>query len=47
MINEDELQCATGEEQRAITNSSRKIEEARSKWKQRSAVDVSSGESQV
>ena len=47
MINEDELQCATGEEQRAITNSSRKKEEARSKWKQRSAVDVSSGESQV
>ena len=47
MINEDELQCATGEEQRAITNSSRKKEEARSKWKQRSAVDVPSGESQV
>ena len=53
MINEDELprlegvQCATGEERRAITSSSRKKEEARSKWKQCSAVDVSSGESQV
>ena len=37
----------TGEERRTITNSSRKKEEARSKWKQCSAVDVSSGESQA
>ena len=37
-------QYATGEKQR---NSSRRNEEAEPKWKQRSAVDVSDGESQV
>ena len=39
------IQYATGEEQRAITNSSRKIEEAGPKWKRHSAVDMSAGES--
>ena len=38
------VQYATGEKQR---NSSRRNEEAEPKWKQRSAVDVSDGESQV
>ena len=38
------IQSTTGEEQR---NSSRRNEEAEPKWKQRSAVDVSDGESQV
>ena len=41
------VQYATGEEQRAITNSSRKNEEAEPKWKQHSAVDMSGGESKV
>ena len=39
-----DVQYAAGEEQR---NSSRRNEEAEPKWKQRSAVDVSDGESQV
>ena len=39
------IQYATGEEQRAITNSSRKMEEAGPKWKRHSAVDMSGGES--
>ena len=38
------VQYATGEKQRAITNSSRKNEEAGPKRKRRSAVDMSSGE---
>ena len=38
------VQYTTREEQR---NSSRRNEEAEPKWKQRSAVDVSDGESQV
>ena len=38
---------ATGEEWRAITNSSRKNEAAGPKWKQRSVVDVPGGESKV
>ena len=38
-------QYATGEEQRAITNSSRKNEEAGPKRKWHSAVDMSGGES--
>ena len=38
------VQCATGEEWR---NSSRKNEVAGPKWKQRSVVDVSGGESKV
>ena len=41
------VQHATEEEQRAITNSSRKKEVVRQKWKWHSIVDVSSGESQV
>ena len=41
------VQHATEEEQRAITNSSRKKEVARPKWKWHSIVDVSSGESKV
>ena len=40
-------QYATGEEQRATTNSSRKNEEARQRGKQCSIDDVSGGESQV
>ena len=39
------IQYATGEEQRAMTNSSRKIEEAGPKLKRHSAVDMSAGES--
>ena len=41
------VRYATGEEQRAITDSSRKNEVAAPKWKQRSVVDVSGGESKV
>ena len=41
------VQYATGEEQRAITNSSRKNEVAGPKWKQHSVVNVSGGESKV
>ena len=41
------IQYATGEEQRAITNSSRKNEEAEPKWTRRPAVEVSRGESKV
>ena len=41
------VQYATGEEQRAITNSSRKNEVTGPKQKQHSAVDVSDGESKV
>ena len=53
MIPEDEpsrlkgVQYATGEEWRAITNSSRKNEEAGPKWKRCSVVDVSGGESEA
>ena len=41
------LQYATGEEQRAITISSRKKEATGPKWKCHPAVDVSGGESEV
>ena len=41
------VQYATGEEQRATTNSSRKNEAAGPKWKGCSGVDVSGGESKV
>ena len=41
------VQYATGEEKRAITNSSRKNEEVRQRGKQRSVEDVSGGESKV
>ena len=41
------IQYATGEEERAITNNSRNNEAAGPKQKQRSAVDVSGGESKV
>ena len=41
------LQYATGEEQRAITISSRKKEATGPKWKCRPVVDVSGGESKV
>ena len=53
MIPEDEparsedVQYATGEDQRAITNSSRKNEEPGTKRKCSSVVDVSGGESNV
>ena len=53
MIPEDEpprsegVQYATGEEQRAITNSSRKNEAVRPKWKQCSIMDASGGESKT
>ena len=54
MILEDELQSqkeslqyATGEEQRTITNSFRKNEEAGPKQKWRSVVDVSGSESKA
>ena len=53
MIPEDEpsrlegVQYATGEEWRAITNSSRKNEETGSKQKQCSGVDVSGGKSKI
>ena len=41
------VQYATGEEQRAITNSSRKNEATRPKRKPRSVADMSGGESKV
>ena len=41
------VQYATGEEQRAITDSSRKNEVAGPKWKWLSVVDVSGGKSKV
>ena len=41
------FQYTTGEEWRAITNSSRKNEAAGPKQKQHSVVDVSGGESKV
>ena len=41
------VQCATGEEWRATTNSSRKNEAAGPKWKGCSGVDVSGGERKV
>ena len=50
MIPEDECpqgQYATREEQRTITNSSRKNEEVGPKWKRCSVVDVFGGESKV
>ena len=53
MIQEDEhlmlegVPYATGEELRAITNSSRKNEVAGQKWKWCSVVDVSGGESKI
>ena len=40
-------QYATGEEWRTITNSSRKNEVAKPKWKQCPVVDVSDGENKV
>ena len=40
-------QYATGEEWRTITNSSRKNEVAKPKWKQCPVVDVSGGASKV
>ena len=39
------VQYVTGEEWRAITNSSRKNEVAGRKWKQHSVVDMSGAES--
>ena len=41
------VQYAAREEQRSITNSSRKTEVARQKQKQRLIVDISSGENKV
>ena len=41
------IQSTTGDEQRAITNSSRKNEVAGLKWKRHSVVDVSGGESSL
>ena len=44
---DQKVQYGTEEEQRAITNSSRKNEVAGPKWKQCSVVDMSDGESKV
>ena len=41
------VQYATGEEQRAITNSSRKNEVAEPNWKCHSVMDVSGGKSKI
>ena len=41
------VQRATGEEQKAITNSSSKNEAAGTKWEQHSVVNVPGGESEV
>ena len=41
------VQCANGEERRAIMNSSKKSEVVGPKWKQHSVVDVSTGKSNV
>ena len=41
------VQYATGEEQRAITNSSKDNEASGPRWKCHSVVDVSSGENKV
>jgi len=41
------VQYATGEERRAITDSSRKNEAAGPVWNQRSVVDVSGGQSKI
>ena len=41
------VQYATGEEQRAIINSSRKKEADGPKWKQCSVVDVSAGDQMI
>ena len=41
------IHYATGEEQRIITNSSRKNEEAGPQWKQCSTVDTSGDESKI
>ena len=43
----ESVQYANGEEWRAITNSSRKSEEAGPKWERRSVVDVCGGESEA
>ena len=43
----ESVQYATGEEQRAITNISRKNEAAGPKWNRCSVVDVSGGESKA
>ena len=41
------VQYVTGEEQRAITNSSRKNEVAEPNWKCHSVMDVSGGKSKI
>ena len=41
------VQYATGEEWKTTTNTSRQDEVAGSKWKRRSVVDVSGGESKI
>ena len=41
------VQCATEEDQRAITNSSRKNEATGPKWKQCSVVDVTGSKTKV
>ena len=46
-LRSEDVQCATGLEQRAITNSSRKNEVAGPKWKWHSPMDVSGDESKV
>ena len=43
----EDIQYAIGEEQKAITNISRKNEAAGPKWKQCSVVDMSGSESKV
>ena len=41
------VKYATGEEQKTTTNTSKQNEVAGSKWKRRSVVDVSGGESKI
>ena len=47
LLRSESVQYATGEEQKAITNSSRKNKAPGPKPKQHSVVDVSGGESKV
>ena len=47
MTPDDDVQYATGIEQRAITNNSRKNEETEQKWKKMLSMDMSAGESKI
>ena len=46
-LSSEGIQYVNGQEQRAITNSSRKNEVAGPKWKRHSVVDASGGESKA